>query len=54
MTKGKFAHGPLGVIRHIIDVRWKKGLIKLVYASGDVGPPKKGLDVGGTVIDPDL
>src|SRR5271167_4572647 len=47
-------HRPLGMVGHVGGVRRKKRLILLVHPRGDVGPPQKSLNIGGTIVHADL
>jgi hypothetical protein len=50
-AKRKQAHRPLGVIRHKGRVLREKRLILLMHFGGDIGPPEKGLNIVGPIID---
>ncbi len=48
---GKGGHGTLCMVGHVLYVWGKKGLVVVVDAGGDVGPPEEGLDEGGAVVE---
>ena len=42
-TDWKLRHGALGMVGHVGDIGREEGLVVVVHAGGDIGPPEEGL-----------